>query len=76
MDFINSVAYVQHEIDNIFRDVQAWAWAYIDNIICGAKSLFDLFNKLQVLFDIFLYYIIFIKLIKSCLNYLDIGLLG
>ena len=76
MGYINSVAYVQREIDNIFRDVRAWARAYIDNIIYGAKSLPDLLDKLRILFDIFLHYNISIKPTKSYLNYPDVGLLG
>lgn len=36
--YINSVVYVQRKIDNILRHVQAWARAYIDDIIYGAKS--------------------------------------
>ena len=76
MGYINSVAYVQREIDNILRDVWAWARAYVDDIICGAKSLPDLLDKLRVLFDIFLYYNICIKPTKSFLNYPDVALLG
>ena len=76
MDSINSVAYVQQEIDNILRDVRAWARAYVDDIICSARSLPDLLNKLRILFDIFRYYNISIKPTKSYLNYPDVGLLG
>lgn len=76
MGYINSVTYVQQEIDNIFRDVRAWARAYVDDIICGAKSLPDLLDKLRVLFDIFFYYNISIKPTKSYLNYPDVALLG
>ena len=76
MGYINLVAYVQQEIDNIFREVQAWAQAYVDDIVCGAKSLPDLHSKLQMLFDIFLRYNISIKPTKSFLNYPDVGLLG
>lgn len=76
MGYINSVAYVQREIDNILREVRAWARAYIDDIICGAKLLPDLLNKFQVLFEIFLRYNISIKLTKSFLNYPDVGLFG
>lgn len=36
--YINSVAYVQKEINNILRKVRDWACAYVDNIICSAKS--------------------------------------
>ncbi len=76
MGYINSVAYVQREIDNIIRDVQEWARAYIDDIVCGGKSLPDLLTKLCVLFDIFLRYNISIQPTKSYLNYPDVALLG
>ena len=76
MGYINLVAYVQREIDNILREVRAWARAYVDDIVCGAKSLPDLLSKLRVLFDIFLRYNISIKPTKSFLNYPDVGLLG
>lgn len=74
--YINSVAYVQRKIDNILQDVYAWAWAYIDDIIYGAKSLSDLLEKLCIFFNIFLKYNIYIKPIKSFLNYPNVGLLG
>lgn len=31
--YINSVAYVQREINNILGDVWEWAQAYVNNII-------------------------------------------
>lgn len=76
MGYINSVAYVQREVDNILRNVRDWARAYIDDIICGGTSLEDLFHKLCILFEIFLHYNISIKPTKSYLNYPDVGLLG
>lgn len=76
MGYINSVAYVQYNIDNILCDIQAWTQAYIDNTVCSAKLLPDLLQKLRILFDIFFKYNISIKLTKFYLNYLDIGLLG
>lgn len=48
----------------------------MDNIICRAKSLFNLLKKLRILFDIFFKYNISIKLSKSFFNYLNVGLLG
>ena len=56
--------------------MRAWARAYVDNIICEARSLSDLLEKLRVLFDIFLEYNISIKPTKSFHNYPNIGLLG
>lgn len=47
----------------------------MDDIICGAKSLPDLFKKLHILFDIFLEYNISIKPSKSFFNYPDVELL-
>lgn len=76
MGYINSVAYVQCEIDNILRNVRTWARVYVDDIICGAKSLPDLLEKLHILFDIFLEYNISIKPSKSFFNYPDVELLG
>ena len=76
MGYINSVAYVQREINNILRDVRDWARAYIDDIICGGSSLKDLLHKLRILFEIFLRYNISIKPTKSYLNYPDVGFLG
>ena len=68
MGYINSVVYVQCKIDNILRNVQAWARAYIDDIVCGAKSLPDLLDKLRTLFEIFLAYNISSSPTKSYLN--------
>lgn len=76
MDYINSVVHVQKEIDNILRAVYIWARAYVDNIICRAKSLDDLLLKLCILFKIFMAYNISIKLIKTFFNYPDVRLLG
>lgn len=45
MGYINLIAYVQQEIDNIIRDIWAWAQAYINDIIYGARSLPDLIQK-------------------------------
>lgn len=75
MGYVNSVAYVQREIDNILQGVRDWARAYVDDIICGAKSLDDLLVKLRTLFEIFVAYNISIQPTKSFLNYPDVGLL-
>ena len=74
--YINSVVYVQREIDNILRSVRDWAYAYVDDIICGARSLDELLSKLRILFEIFVAYNISIKPTKTFLNYPDVGLLG
>ena len=76
MDYINSVAYVQREIDNILKSVCNWARTYVDNIICGARSLNDLLSNLCILFEIFVAYNISIKTTNTFLNYPNVGLLG
>lgn len=76
MGYINSVAYIQREIDNILCEVRNWACVYVDDIICDAKSLDNLLSKLRILFEIFMAYRILIKPTKSFLNYPDVSLLG
>ena len=76
MGYINSVAYVQQEINNILQEIPAWARAYVDDIICGDMSLSNLLKKLRIPFKIFLQYNISIKPTKSFLNYPNIRLLG
>lgn len=76
ISYINSVAYIQQKIDNIPKSVYDWARAYIKNIICKARSLDNLLSKLCILFEIFVAYNISIKLTKTLLNYLNVGLLG
>lgn len=76
MSYINSVAYIQRKINNILREVRDWACAYVDDIICGARSLDNLISKLRILFEIFVTYRISIKPTKSLFNYPDVSLLG
>ncbi len=76
MGYINSVAYVQYEIDNIFHNVRTWVRAYINDIVYRVKLLLDLPDKLRILFEIFLAYNISINPTKSYFNYPDIVLLG
>ena len=76
IEYINLVTYVQCEIDNILRSVWLWARAYIDDIVYGARSLPNLLEKFQTLFEIFLKYNISISPTKSYLNYSDVALLG
>lgn len=76
MGYVNTITYVQREIDNILRHVRNSARAYVDDIICGAKLLDNLLSKLCTLFEIFVAYNISIKPTKTFLNYPDVGLLG
>ena len=41
MGYCNSVQYVQRQLDNILRDCQAFARAYIDDIVIWAKTAED-----------------------------------
>lgn len=74
--YINLVAYIQCDKDNILQNMHAWARTYVDNIIYRVKYLSDLLKKLCILFNIFLKYNISIKPTKSFFNYLDIRLLS
>lgn len=76
MGYINSVAYIQREINNILLEVKDWTCVYVNNIICSAKSLDNLFSKLRILFKIFVAYRILIKSTQSFLNYPDVSLFG
>ena len=67
---------MQREIDTIRRSLRAWARAYIDDIIYGVSSVADPFQKLCVLFEIFVAYNISIKPTMTYLHYRDGGLLG
>lgn len=70
------MAYMQHEIDEIFYNVQAWVSAYVNDIVYRIRLLANLLDKLQALFEIFFTYNISIKPTKLYLNYLNMALLG
>lgn len=74
--YINFAIYIQYKINNNFQDIRSWVCLYIDYIICRAKFLLNILEKLHILFDTFFKYNIFIKPTKSFLNYLEIRLLG
>ena len=76
MGYINSITYMQREIDNILQDVRDWAHAHVDDIICEAQLLDNLLVKLCTLFEIFVAYNISIQPTKLFLNYPDVGFLG
>ena len=76
MGYINFVAYVQQEIHNILRSICNWACAYVNNIICRARSLNNLLSKLGILFEIFVAYNISIKPTMTFLNYPNVMLPG
>ncbi len=74
--YINSIPYFHQEMDTIFREVRALACVYFDDIACKATTVANLFQKLRVLFEIFVTYNISIKSIKTYLHYRDVGCLG
>ena len=76
MGCMNSIAYVQREIDTILRPVKDFASAYVDDIVTGAKSLQQHLHHLRRLFQIFTQYNISIAPTKTFLGYPNVNLLG
>ena len=76
MGCMNSVAYVQSQIDRILRPVKAFASAYIDDVVSGAKSLPEHLSHLRQLFQLFVDYNIAISPNKTFLGYPNVNLLG
>ena len=75
MKCINSIAYVQRQIDKILRSIKDFAQAYIDDIVVGFKSLREHIAHLRRLFQLLIEYNIVIAPIKTFLNYSNINLL-
>lgn len=76
MNYINSIVSLQRKINNILCKFRGWAYTYVNNIICNAKSLDNFLFKLHILFKIFIAYKILIKPTKLFFNYPNVGLLG
>lgn len=74
MSCINSIAYVQRQIDRILRSVKN-VDVYVDNIVCESKSLSVHLNDLQQLFICLVETDVSISLVKIFLNYSDVSLL-
>ena len=53
MKFRNFSAYVQRQIDRIFRSSQTFAKIYIDDIVIFSKTLKEYLQHLRCVFDIF-----------------------
>lgn len=75
MGFVNSIAYVQRQIDKILRDVKH-AHAYIDDIISGSITFEQHLIDLRQLFSTLLEANITISPKKTFLGYPSINLLG
>lgn len=76
MGCMNSVAYVQRQIDRILRPVKAFASAYVDDIVTGAQSLAEHLTRLRQLFQLFVEHNISISPTKTFLGYPNVNLLG
>lgn len=50
MGSVNSVAYVQRQIDNILREFQAWYRAYIDDITVVSDTFEEHVERLELVF--------------------------
>ena len=75
MGCMNSIAYVQRQIDKILRPVKH-ARAYIDDVVTGATSFRQHLKDLRELFQLFVDYNISISPTKTYLGYPDVNLLG
>lgn len=73
MGCMNSVAYVQRQIDRILRD---FVRTYIDDIVTGVKSLADHIVKFRAIFALLVSFNIFINSEKTYLGYSSVFLLG
>ena len=75
MRYMNSIAYVQRQIDKILRSIKDFAQAYINDIVVGSKSLREHIAHLRRLFQLLVEYNIVIAPTKTFLNYSNINLL-
>ena len=75
MGCMNSIAYVQRQIDKILRPIRH-ARAYIDDVVTGATSFQQHLKDLRELFQLFVDYNISISPTKTYLGYPDVNLLG
>lgn len=76
MGYMNSVAYVQRQMDNILREHRAFVKAYIDDVVVRSKSLSEHIEHLRTIFRLFVEKSISIKPTKAFLGYSDVNLLG
>ena len=76
MGCMNSIAYVQRQIDRILRPMKAFASVYVDDIISSAKSFVEHLANLRTLFQLFVRNNISISSGKTFLDYPNINLLG
>lgn len=75
MSCMNSIAYVQRQIDNILRSIKSFAQVYIDDIVTDAQFFDEHVKHLRKLFDLLVEYNVFIVLNKVFLRYNSVNLL-
>ena len=75
MGCMNSIAYVQRQIDRILRPLP-YAKAYIDDIVSGAKKFHEYLSNLRELFTVLVQYNVSISPKKTFLGYPSVNLLG
>ncbi|KAJ5945984.1 hypothetical protein N7454_002823 [Penicillium verhagenii] len=51
MGSVNSVAYVQRQIDNILREFREWCRAYIDDVTIVADTFEEHLHRLNLVFS-------------------------
>ena len=76
MGCMNSIAYVQRQIDRILRPLREFVRTYIDDIVSGAKSLTEHIDRLRAIFKLLAQYNVFINPKKTFLGYPSVNLLG
>ena len=75
MGCINSITYVQRQIDKILRPIKDFARAYINNVVYGSKSLSEYISQLRKLFTLLTEAGVSISLKKTFLGYPSVSLL-
>lgn len=75
MGNMNSIFYVQRQIDGILREIKDFARTYVDNVICGSKSFREHLVYLRRLFSLLIKYNVSISAKKAFLGYPDVSLL-
>ena len=71
---MNSIAYIQHQIDRILRPIRHTR-AYVDDVVSGAYSFCQHVKDLQELFQVFTAVNVSISPTKTFLGYPDVNLL-
>src|SRR5437667_3983141 len=75
MKFINSIIYVQQQLDNKFRNFCRFCRIYIDNIIIISTMLEKHMKHLDKIFSKLTKFHISLALIKSYISFLNVKLL-